>query len=165
MIPLRAEAVALIYSYGLGKIVADKIEMEAFMDNPCAEREKPMLRFASAATARLIGVQLHKEMPQLPGCLIASTTQRRLAPVGFCVRRELRARAILEALQACAAASKSRWQVALGKLSQGFCSKKRAIFTIDNRQELWAFLRAVRTLARKYSLSAGSVKMRPLRNR
>ena len=64
-----AKAVALVHCYGLGKILAENQDMVAFMENPTAANEQPMLCFAASARIKLLGIQLQKELPQLLACL------------------------------------------------------------------------------------------------
>ncbi|CAE7535870.1 unnamed protein product, partial [Symbiodinium necroappetens] len=62
-------ALALVHCYGLGKILTDKQDMVAFMDKPAAAQEHPMLCFAASARSKLLGIQLHSELPQLLACI------------------------------------------------------------------------------------------------
>ena len=64
-----AKALALVHCYGLGKILTDKQDMVAFMDKPAAAQEHPMLCFAASARSKLLGIQLHSELPQLLACI------------------------------------------------------------------------------------------------
>ncbi|OLP95089.1 hypothetical protein AK812_SmicGene22833 [Symbiodinium microadriaticum] len=62
-------ALALVHCYGLGKILTDKQDMVAFMEKPTAAQEHPMLCFAASAHSKLLGIQLHSELPQFLACM------------------------------------------------------------------------------------------------
>ena len=58
------EAVALVWCYGLGKVVASKKDMEAFMQSPTPQAEARMLHFSPAVHGRSTGIQLRDEIAQ-----------------------------------------------------------------------------------------------------
>lgn len=62
-------ALALLWTYGLGKILVSKKDMEAFMQQPSVDTEAAMLHFAPAINGKAIGVQVKDELAQSLGCL------------------------------------------------------------------------------------------------
>ena len=68
----------------------------------------------------------------------------------------------LDGLRACSKMKKSKWEVAVGKLPSQFCCKRRRVFTLASREDLWGFLRTVRELTQKQTFSAGKIRLKPL---
>ena len=64
-----------------------------------------------------------------------------------------------EAFLHCLKQSKSPWLVVRGALPSESCCKKREVWKISHIEELFRFLRAVRKLAHKRTVSVGSVRM------
>ena len=58
------EAVALLWCYGLGRIVAARKDLEAFMHGPTPELEAPFLQFKVAILQKAVGVQLKDSLAQ-----------------------------------------------------------------------------------------------------
>ena len=75
---------------------------------------------------------------------------------------DMRSRGIHEALRRCEKMSQSKWRVALGPLPTQFATKKRTNFKISVEADVWNFLRCVRMLSRKRTLSGVGVRMKPL---
>lgn len=60
-------AVALLWAYGFGKVVACKKDAETFMHSPSPQNEAAMLHFAPAVHAKAIGVQIRDALAQKLG--------------------------------------------------------------------------------------------------
>ena len=69
-------AVALLWSYGHGKVVASKQDAERFMQSPSVENEAAMLPFAPSIYSKAVGVEIRDAMAQRLGVL----------PVFMCVQ-------------------------------------------------------------------------------
>ena len=124
--------------------------MVAFMEKPTAAQEHPMLCFAASAHSKLLGIQLHSELPQFLACMRPVHTCSRRPYLAACPEHHgLRCSFFHEALAACAKTWNSKWLLALGKLDLPKCSERRPIVTLRTRADVWTFLRSVRVLMRK----------------
>ena len=56
----------------------------------------------------------------------------------------------------------SKWKVAVGKLPSEVCTKRRQVFTLSDWQDVWSFLRTIRTLAQPRSLGSSKFAVRDL---
>ena len=63
-----AEAVALLWCFGCGKVLASKSDMEAFMEKPDLKVESRMLHFKPAALDKNIGIQVQDELAKCFAC-------------------------------------------------------------------------------------------------
>lgn len=66
-------AVALLWSFGLGKVVACRKDVETFMHSPSVQNEAAMLHFAPAVHAKAIGVQVRDPLAQCLGHWLRAT--------------------------------------------------------------------------------------------
>lgn len=69
-----------------------------------------------------------------------------------------------EAFLHCQKQSKSQWLVVKGALPSESCCKKREVWNISYIADLFRFLRAIRKLAHKRTISVGSVHMGSLKS-
>ena len=67
-LPLPAEAAAMTWCYGLGKIVGAKANVVKFMQEPTIANEARMLHFRAAVHAKLAGVLLLGFVAKTLGC-------------------------------------------------------------------------------------------------
>ena len=66
-----AKAAALVWVYGLGKMLAGKKDTESFMVNTAAANEASLLQFCPGIFAKAVGVQVMDDMLQcLSACLV-----------------------------------------------------------------------------------------------
>ena len=78
------------------------------------------------------------------------------------IDKYIRPRGIYEALKRCEKLSQSKWRVAVGELPTQFATKRRTNFKISVEADVWNFLRCIRMLSRKRTLSGVGVRLKPL---
>ena len=152
-------------------MLASKADMAAFMAAPSIEIEDKMLHFKPAIHSRSLGIQLRAQVSQCPGSFhhavffVSACSMVNFRSPASQERLQFppcRHRSFYAALRACRTAEQSKWKVAVGKLPSEVCTKRRQVFTLSDWQDVWSFLRTIRTLAQPRSLGSSKFAVRDL---